>query len=275
MRSGDKMRIALLDGYNLMHRARFGMKNGDMHIVFNFFRSLRPIIAEINPDKIYLVLEGVPTHRIEADASYKANRVIEEGTPQAVEMAEFRRQKKIILEALKHFPITLAKHPALECDDTIASLCVDVHKDDDCTVVSTDTDFIQLLDTTGRVKLFNPVKKEYVAAAPYDYVMWKALRGDKTDNVPRVDGMTDAKAEKTLADPTKFQALINDPHLRTQFDRNLKLIRFKTGLHDGINYVHPAPNLDEARQVFRGFKFFSMVNDTAWKNFSKTFLGLL
>ena len=269
------MRIALLDGYNLMHRARFGMKNGDMHIVFNFFRSLRPIIAEINPDKIYLVLEGVPTHRLEADAAYKANRVIEEGTPQAAEMAEFRRQKKIILEALKYFPVTLAKHPELECDDTIASLCVDVHKDDECTVVSTDTDFIQLLNATGRVKLFNPVKKEYVAPAPYDYVMWKALRGDKTDNVPRVDGMTDAKAEKTLADAKKFQSLIDDPHLKAQFDRNLKLIQFKTGLQDGINYVHPAPNLDEARQVFRDFKFFSMVNDTAWKNYTKTFLSLL
>ena len=131
------MKIALLDGYNLMHRARFGMKDGDHHIVFNFFRSLRPIIAEIKPDKVYLVLEGVPLHRIEADSAYKANRVIEEGTAQADEMAEFRRQKRIILEALGNFPITLAKHPQLECDDTIASLCVDVHKDDDCVVVST------------------------------------------------------------------------------------------------------------------------------------------
>jgi len=87
--------------------------------------------------------------------------------------------------------------------------------------------------------------------------------------------MSDAKAEKTLADPQKFQALINDPHLRAQFDRNLKLIRFKTGLHDGISYVYPTTNLDEARQVFRNYKFFSMVNDTAWKNYTKTFASLL
>jgi DNA polymerase-1 len=269
------MKIALLDGYNLMHRARFGMKDGDHHIVFNFFRSLRPIIAEIKPDKVYLVLEGVPHHRLAADSAYKANRVIEEGTAQADEMAEFRRQKRIILEALGNFPITLAKHPQLECDDTIASLCVDVHKDDACVVVSTDTDFIQLLDDTGRVKLYNPVKKEYVTPAPYDYALWKALRGDKTDNVPRVDGMTDAKATKVLADPAKLQAVMDDPNLKEQLERNLTLIRFMTGLHETIQYTHPTPALDKARDQFRDFKFYSMINDTAWRNYTKTFSSLL
>lgn len=269
------MKIALLDGYNLMHRARFGMKNGDNHIVFNFFRSLRPIIAELKPDKVYLVLEGLPAHRIAADSEYKANRVIEPGTAQAAEMAEFRRQKNIILGALNSFPITIARHPDLECDDTIASLCVDIHKDDDCVVVSTDTDFIQLLDTSGRVKLYNPVKKEYVSPAPYDYVLWKALRGDKTDNVPRVDGMTDLKATRALEDPAKMRLVLDNPVLKEQLDRNLTLIRFMTGMHEGILYVEPDPSMDRAREQFRDFKFYSMVNDTAWKNYTKTFVSLL
>ena len=77
------MKVILLDGYNLMHRARFGMKMGDSHIVFNFFRGLRPIVEETRPDKMYLVLEGYPAHRIAADSAYKANRVIEPGTPKA------------------------------------------------------------------------------------------------------------------------------------------------------------------------------------------------
>lgn len=275
MITGDKMRVALLDGYNLMHRARFGMKNGDMHIIFNFFRGLRPIIAEINPDKVYLVLEGNPLHRIQADAAYKANRVIEAGTPQAAEMAEFRRQKKIIIEALKHYPITLARHADLECDDTIASLCVDVHDDAICTIVSTDTDFIQLLDQTGRIKLYNPVRKDYIPHAPYDYLTWKALRGDKTDNVPRVDGMTDSRAEKTLADPKLMAAVFSDPVRNTQFQRNLCLIRLKTGLHDGIEYSEPSPDFARARELFSEFKFFAMTNDTAWRNYSKSFQSLL
>lgn len=269
------MKVALLDGYNLMHRARFGMRQGESYIVFNFFRSLRPIIAEINPDLVYLVLEGVPTHRIQLDADYKANRVIEPGTPHADEMAEFRRQKRVILDTLALFPIKLAKHDELECDDAIASLCVDVHHDDECTVVSTDTDFIQLLKPNGNVKLYNPVKKEYITPVDHDYVIWKALRGDKTDNIPRVEGITDGKALKIVNDPNRLNEVRKDPVLGPQFERNLTLVRFKTGDHDNIQITHGAPDLDKARSTFRDLKFFSMVNDTAWKNYTKTFQRLL
>jgi len=269
------MKVALLDGYNLMHRARFGMKMGDSHIMFNFFRSLRPLIEEINPDKVYLVLEGYPAHRIAVDSEYKANRVIEAGTPKHAEMEEFRRQKKIIIEALNHFPIDVARHPHLECDDTIASLCVDVHGGDECTIVSTDTDFIQLLDNTGRIKLFNPVKKEYVSPAPYDYLLWKALRGDKTDNIPRVDGMTDKKAEKVLADSNLMSKVLQDPVLSTQFQRNLTLVRFKTGDAGNIEITTGNPNMTAVRDLFKEHKFYSMINDTAWGNYTKSFACLL
>ena len=269
------MKVALLDGYNLMHRARFGMRQGDSYIIFNFFRSLRPIIEELDPDLVYLVLEGMPTHRVQLDADYKANRVVIEGTPQAAEMAEFRKQKKLILEALGNFPITLAKHDELECDDTIASLCVDVHATDECTVVSTDTDFIQLLKAGGNVKLYNPVKKEYVEPVEHDYVIWKALRGDKTDNIPRVDGMTDGKALKIVNDPKRLDEVCKDPVLGPQFDRNLTLVKFKTGDPQGIKVMRGNPDFSKARSDFRDLKFFSMVNDTAWKNYTKTFQRLL
>jgi 5'-3' exonuclease len=275
MNTGDPMKVALLDGYNLMHRARFGMRQGESYIVFNFFRSLRPIIEEINPDLVYLVLEGVPMHRVQLDADYKANRVVEEGTPQAAEMAEFRRQKRLIIEALSMFPITLAKHDELECDDTIASLCVDVHGNDECTVVSTDTDFIQLLKPGGNVKLYNPVKKEYVVPVEHDYVIWKALRGDKTDNIPRVDGMTDGKALKIVNNLDKLEEVKRDLVLGPQFERNLTLVRFKTGDNEHIKLTRGAPDFAKARTTFRDFKFFSMVNDTAWKNYTKTFQRLL
>lgn len=87
--------------------------------------------------------------------------------------------------------------------------------------------------------------------------------------------MTDAKATKLLADPAKMQALMNDPHLKAQLDRNLTLIRFMTGLHETIQYTQPVPALDKARDQFRDFKFYSMINDTAWRNYTKTFSSLL
>ena len=67
----------------------------------------------------------------------------------------------------------------------------------------------------------------------------------------------------------------DDPTLKAQLERNLTLIRFMTGLHETIQYTHPAPALDKARDQFRDFKFYSMINDTAWRNYTKTFSSLL
>ena len=107
------MNITILDCYNLMHRARFGMRHGDNHIVFNFFRGLRPIIEKLESNKVFLVLEGIPLHRQKADPEYKANRIIKEDSPKWDEMKEFHRQKKIIFDLVKHLPITITRHPNL------------------------------------------------------------------------------------------------------------------------------------------------------------------
>jgi 5'-3' exonuclease len=262
------MKVALLDGYNLMHRSRFGVK-GENSTVFTFFRSLRPLIEALSPDKVYLVLEGVPVHRQALDSEYKANRRIEEGTKQHEEMLEFRRQKRIIIDLLQHFPITLAKHPELECDDTIASLSR-AHAADEVTIVSTDTDFYQLLGQEN-LRIYNPVRKEYVVPVEYDYLAWKALRGDKTDNVPSVAGLTDKAAEKLLANPQKLESFLNEGNNRADYARNLELIGFKYVGPDVINYVVGNPDWGKLRSHLTGLKFFSMTNDKAWKNYTATF----
>lgn len=262
------MRIALLDGYNLMHRSRFGIK-AENGIIFTFFRSLRPLIAELNPDKIYLVLEGVPMHRQNLDSSYKANRQIEQGTPKWDEMAEFRRQKKIIIDLVGNLPVTIARHPDLECDDVIASL-VHAHPDNECVVVSTDTDFYQLL-SMNNVKIYNPVKKEFVSNSVNDYVRWKALRGDKTDNIPSVAGMTDKAAEKILANPEKLEKFLDEGNNRADFERNLELVRFKIVDLDQVEMRPSSGDLSALRSRLAELRFFSMVNDTAWNTYSKTF----
>jgi len=262
------MRIALLDGYNLMHRSRFGAK-GENGIIYTFFRSLRPLIAELKPDKIYLVLEGVPIHRQALDTNYKANRQIEQGTQKWDEMVEFRKQKRVIVDLLGNLPITIAKNSELECDDVIASLA-HAHSSDECVIVSTDTDFIQLLDRQN-VKLYNPIRKEYVSRAGFDYLRWKALRGDKTDNISPVAGMTDKAAEKLLADPEKLEKFLSAGDNQQSFDRNLRLVCFKIIPLEQIEMRQPVGSIASLRGRLQELRFFSMVNDTAWNAYAKTF----
>jgi len=270
--AGDTMRHLLLDGYNLMHRARFGMRNGDHYVIFNFFRSLRPLVEQFAPCKVTLFLEGVPQHRINLDGEYKANRIAEPGTKQHAELAEFRKQKRVILELLQHLPVDLVKHEHLECDDAIGSW-VQAHRDaDECVVVSTDTDFIQLLGHPN-VKLYNPVRKAFVDPAPHDYVLWKALRGDKTDNIPGLPGITDGKATKICADERLLKNLRDDPEMAPLLERNLALVAFKyTPLDDpGYNRVAPTVDYDALKQAFTDLGFYSIVNTTSWPKYCKTF----
>jgi len=264
------MNITILDCYNLMHRARFGMRHGDNHIVFNFFRGLRPIIEKLESNKVFLVLEGIPLHRQKADPEYKANRIIKEDSPKWDEMKEFHRQKKIIFDLVKHLPITITRHPNLECDDVAASIALK-HVNDICTIVSTDTDFMQLLPSKN-IRLYNPVKKEFIQPTHFDYLTWKILRGDKTDNVPGIPGMSDKKAETLLAESGALSRALLDPGFAAAFKKNKELIEFKViesndELLESSSYES---NLNDLYQNFVNLKFHSMTNESSWKKYTKT-----
>ena len=43
-------KILLLDGYNLIYRARYSFNRGEFGTVFSFFRSLRPLVDKFKPD---------------------------------------------------------------------------------------------------------------------------------------------------------------------------------------------------------------------------------
>ena len=62
--------ILILDGANLMHRARSGFATGDYFVVYNFFRGLRPLVEQFKPTRVYMALEG------HAKARYDRRRVL-------------------------------------------------------------------------------------------------------------------------------------------------------------------------------------------------------
>ena len=180
------MKVLAVDSYNMIHRSRFGFGSGDHSTTFNFFRSLRSEIERHQPDEVYIVSEGRPIHRFELNENYKGNR-----TP--LNDDGFHRQKRDIFNLCKLLPVSIIRHPDYECDDVIGHLCMTRHPTDEVTIVSSDSDFIQLLESPT-VKLWNPVKKKFLDQWPVDYVMWKALKGDMTDNIPGIKGVGEKRA---------------------------------------------------------------------------------
>jgi DNA polymerase-1 len=265
------VKVLLLDAYNLIYRARSGYLKGDYPVVYNFFRSLRPLIEKFSPDKVYFVLEGNPEFRTALNDAYKANRTNND--------RHFHEQKAQIISIVKEcFPITTARHPKLECDDTIATL-VKVHctQGDECTIISSDSDFYQLLNVFNSCSIYNPVKKKMIEIPDYDYVTWKALRGDATDNIAGIPGCGDKTADKLVRDPELLSEYFKKDPIRQQiFERNVHLIRlvdFSDNM-DEMEKHEGSADFEELYDIFDDMDFQSMLKEKTWNKYVQTFGGL-
>lgn len=269
------MTILCVDFMNQAHRARSGFMAGDFPVVFNFFRGLRSQVEQFKPTRVVLALEGRPVKRIEEHSAYKANRVVEEGTEKHAELVKFFQQNEIIVDLLKSFfPVSVVRHPTFECDDTIYNVISRSSTVVPWVVVSNDTDFIQLLNEFPHVKIWNPIKKSYVETPDYDYVTWKSLRGDATDNIPGIPGCGDKTALKLMNDPTSLKEFLQRPGHKEQFTRNYGLIKFMKWTDDEslqMTSSSPTRDWDTVLKRFTEMGFKSIVSDKSWSKFIRTF----
>ena len=260
------MKILIADGYNLLYRARTGWGKGDNPIVFNFLRSFKALVEKFNPDKTYFVLEGRPKKRKDLMPEYKAQRVYSDHD-------DFYRQKDLCIDFVKNWlPVDVIRHEDHECDDVIGYLATAKHVKDECVVISSDTDFIQLLSTNDeRVKLYNPIRKKFIDAPEYDYVEWKALTGDKSDNIPGFDRIGPKTAEKLITNQDKLKEFLSVDDRLTRFKMNVELIRFEDVDDTKLEVNSGAYDGEIIKGIFESMNFDSMLNEKYWNNFERVF----
>ena len=267
-------KILILDGYNLFYRARYsGMTKGEFSTIFNFFRSLRPLVEKFNPDNVYCVLEGRPKKRLEVLPEYKGQREYHDKD-------NFSFQRNEIIRLLKaYFPIQVVKHRDFECDDVIANLVKKFQDEKDCeiTVVSSDTDFIQII--ANNVHLYNPVKKSFINKPDYDYVIWKALRGDASDNISGFKGIGDKRAKSLMENKDKLKKFLSLEGNKEKFKLNSFLIKFHNFSENETKsirwYQIPTENWDNLKNEFTNMSFNSIIGkEKSWEKFINTFSNL-
>ena len=271
------MNLLIVDGYFMMHRARSGFDKGEFPIVFNFFRGLKALIDLHKPCKLVFVLEGEPKTRFAMMPEYKANRVvnIESDPKKYAALADFHRQKEEIINLLLTMPVMIQLHPDFECDDVIADIASDAIEP--VIIASGDSDFIQLLSNSN-IRLYHPIKKEFVSPPAYDYVSWKSLRGDDSDNIRGIRGIGDKTAEKLVTDKNDGlnRFLDEDQSRRVCYERNLEMIRFhkfssedrnKIRIIAGVNDLWP-----QIEEKFLAMGFNSFFKGTYFEKFKNTFI---
>jgi DNA polymerase-1 len=266
------MKILFLDAYNLIYRSLSGFKSGENYVIYNFFRNLRPLIEMHNPDKVYFVLEGNPEFRQSlSEGNYKSNR--------KSKGENFHRQKAAIINIVKTcFPFITVKHPKLECDDTIATFVVKhCRTGDECTIISSDSDFIQLLNFDNfKINLYNPIKKKFIDYPDYDYVVWKALRGDPTDNISGIPGIGDKTATKLVKNSDLLNKLLENIDKRNTFEKNVNLIRLVDFSNDMSSVEEHVGKKDfsKLKEILTDLDFTSMIKEKTWNKYVQTFRRL-
>lgn len=240
----------------------------DYVVVFNFFRNLRPIIEQFDPVKCFFVLEGHPKFRYDLYGDYKANRIVKHAIKHE-DQAKFVRNRDIIVSLLPHLPITLAKAAHYEADDVIASLCEGL-KTEDLAIVSSDADYIQLLQRGySNLQVYNPIKKVDMESPPYPYVGWKCLHGDKSDNIPKL--LTPKKALDTITNPQLLQKFLAVEENRANFSVNRQLIEFGLVPPEEIELQEGQRNFQYLYDAFSQMKFETIVRKESWSKYTKTF----
>jgi DNA polymerase-1 len=120
------------------------------------------------------------------------------------EETEADRQLRRVADYLDHLPIQMMMYDNIEADDVIAYLAKDVLKEN-VIVMSTDKDFLQLVD--DRVRVWNPTKrklytpesvKEDYRFSPSNLIYFRILDGDKSDNIPGLKGIGYKTVQKHL-----------------------------------------------------------------------------
>jgi len=273
--------IMIIDAYNMIHRCRFqwggGFAKGDNQIVYNFLRTFKATVEQFKPDKVYFPLDGKPSVRLDMYPDYKGTRRVETTDPDEIAYwKSFKRQKNIIIELIgNHFPATSMYHPDYECDDLVLHIIKNLHPLDNTLIVSSDTDFIQILnDYPDTVQLYNPVSSSYRQNTDYDYVSWKAMVGDKSDNIPGVRGIGKKTASKILSTDGELEKRLKDSRFYNEYNISYDLIRFMPVDTMGLEVTASIFNENEVKSSLKRMGFDSMLKEPYYGKFVSTFSDL-
>ncbi|MCC5646842.1 DNA polymerase I [Nostoc sp. CHAB 5824] len=211
----------LVDGHSLAYRSYFAFAKGrdgglrtktgiPTSICFGFVKCLLEVMATQQPQAMAIAFDlGEATFRHEADDTYKADR---KETPE-----DFIPDLANLHELLNGFNLPIFTAPGYEADDVLGTLTQRVtaagYK---VKILTGDRDLFQLIDSDKEITVLNfspdalkrstnsitefeaEQVKEKMGVLPSQIVDFKALCGDKSDNIPGVKGIGEKTAVQLL-----------------------------------------------------------------------------
>lgn len=204
-------KLLLVDGSNLLFQMFYGMpsriinkKGKPIQGILGFIGALLKIIRAISPTHILVLFDGEHENpRKDLLIDYKSNRidyskVAEEDNPFS--------QLEDIYNALRYLNIPFYETKEYEADDYIASY-VKHNPNLDIIISSWDSDLFTLIRTNVSIYRYKG-ENSYICniaylkhkhdIAPNQYTLFKALCGDKSDNIPGIKGIGPKTASRLV-----------------------------------------------------------------------------
>ena len=208
--SKSQPKLVLIDGHALIHRAFHAFARANLTspkgeptgAVYGFALMLLNIFTKLKPDYIAVAFDtSKPTFRHTEFEAYKATRV---AAPQ-----ELYDQIIPIQELVEAFNIPVFAKDGFEADDVIGTLAAQAPGNLDVYIATGDMDALQLVN--DHVFVYAPGKsfadiilydedlvKTKKGLTPLQFIDFKGLRGDPSDNIPGVPGIGEVTAKKLL-----------------------------------------------------------------------------
>jgi DNA polymerase-1 len=178
--------------------------------IVGFLRSLAFNINMIRPTRAIIVFDGkggsnrrrkiFPEYKMGRKMSYRLNRAHDFLTREEEQQMMIRQLNRVV-EYLECLPVSIMNMEQTEADDVIGYLSKHIYRNSKTTIVSTDKDFLQLVDKNTNV--YSPTKKkmydeekvfEEYGIHPKNFLLFRMFDGDKSDGIPGVNGI----GKKTL-----------------------------------------------------------------------------
>lgn len=275
-------RVILIDGHHLAYRSYFALetltnsKGQPVQAVFGFIRTVIKLLKEDGHCVIVVFDPPTPTFRHQNYEAYKAGRA---PTPE-----DLPGQIDTIKQLVDLMGLVRLELPGYEADDVIGSLAKKAEQEGyQVRIVTGDRDAFQLL--SDAVWVFHPdgsligpkqVAEKYGVQVS-QWVDYRSLTGDASDNIPGAKGIGPKTAVKLLAEWGSLEGLLQNLE-QVQPERVRELLRSSLSdiaLSRELSEIHTTLSLDvsfpnshrremrsaELRQLLEQLEFGSVLRD--------------
>lgn len=221
-------RVLLIDGLNIFLRAfavngALNEKGVPVGGIMGFLKSLALSIREMDPTRVIVVYDGAggSLRRRKINPNYKSQRVPKRVTKFDAfnsledEKESMKIQFRRLISYLELLPVDVYSVDHVEADDVIAYLAQNI-LEKEVIIMSADQDFLQLVDE--RIVVYSPNKKKFYTKErifeeygipSHNFLMYKCLMGDKSDNLEGIKGLGPKKIAKVIPEITGKEMNLN------------------------------------------------------------------